>query len=77
MLNMSVIIPKKDLIHLGIYEGDCRNSSIAEWNSISQQFSYSRSKFGNTFIDFISHIEDCDTCEDGFIPYKLIEPEKG
>jgi len=64
-------VRKKDLVHGEIYLGDCRNASMARWNSDLNIFVYIRSKFGSVFVESIRHPED-DDGHDLFWPYQAL-----
>jgi hypothetical protein len=66
-----IMMSKADLIHGAYYAGHCRNTSIARWNGKTQCFVYWRTKFGNTFPEYIRHAED-EKVYDAFEPtYRL------
>lgn len=63
-------IKKKDLVVGQWYKGpDFRNGDRGKWNGT--QFEYKRTKFGNTFIDYIDHFED-DKGYDVFFPMEAL-----
>ena len=61
-------IPKKDLVVGETYQGECRNTSEAEWTG--DHFVYRRYKWGNTFLEDINHYED-DDGYDVFVPIMI------
>ena len=62
-------IPKSELVEGATYYGGCRNSEYAEWTG--EKFVYKRTKFGNSYNEYINHFED-DDGYDLFIPIKKI-----
>lgn len=68
----NLLIMKKDLKVNKFYYGNCRNSSIAQWNG--KKFTYIRRKFGDSFEEDINHFED-DDGYDLFEPYFEITEE--
>lgn len=67
------IVPKKDLKKNTYYFGKCRNAKVALWNGF--EFVYNRTKFNDTFIESINHLED-DDGYDLFVPLYQVEPEE-
>jgi len=65
------MLRKADLKDGWMYEGSCRNSSVASWNAERQRFYYIRTKFGQRFSEEINHPED-DNGFDLFIPIREI-----
>lgn len=63
-------IPKDQLEVGAYYWGTCRNASIARWNG--EVFLYWRTKFGDKFVEEISHSED-EKVWDVFIPAMKVE----
>lgn len=61
-------IPKDELVSGKTYIGDCRNATEAIWNG--KEFTYMRTKFGNTYPETINHFQD-DDGYDVFVPIKL------
>ena len=66
------IIPKRELIAGAYYRGHCRNADIARWDAATQQFYYTRYKFGDTFVEAIRHPED-DDGYDLFMPRARVD----
>lgn len=66
-------IPKHELQDNVYYTGECRNSSIAKWNKERDTFTYTRYKFGDTFIEEIQHPDDSKGDFDVFFPQKQAE----
>lgn len=67
------MLRKEQLVHGAYYRGHCRNAQIARWNATEQQFAYLRSKFNQTFIEFIRHPVD-ENRYDVFVPIEQAEP---
>jgi len=73
---LAAMIPKDQL------EGGCwyvgfrfRDSYVAEWDGKDQKFITIRYKWGHFSIEVLNHISDeLNTNNDGFIPFKKIEP---
>lgn len=66
------MIPKSEMKE-GWYNGYCRNSHMAYWNSKEQIFYHISYSF-NFYMDKIEHFEDVkDKRQDGFIPIKRVE----
>lgn len=63
------ILPKKDMRHGWWYLGRCRNTPVAVWDGVKQEFVYLRVKFGQIFEERLPHVEDDpDGKYDVFIP---------
>ena len=66
------MIPKSQMKE-GWYNGHCRNSHMAYWNSKEQIFYHISYSF-NFYMDKIEHFEDVkDKRQDGFIPIERVE----
>jgi hypothetical protein len=65
-------LKKSELEHGSYYKGECRNATIARWNSEKQMFYHWRTKFNYTFIETIKHYED-EEHYDVFIALEKIE----
>lgn len=65
-------IEKKELIDGRWYIGQCRNSSLALWDSKLNCFFYIRDKLGGKLLEKINHPEDDDGF-DLFYPLKRLE----
>jgi hypothetical protein len=72
MRSYTAKIAKKDLIDGAYYKGTCRNASEARWSAKDNCFYHWRTKFGDTFIESISHPED-DEVYDVFVVESLLE----
>jgi hypothetical protein len=67
------IIPKDELEHGAYYRGHSRNANVARWDSVSEQFTHWRNKFGSTLVEVILHRSD-ELVYDVFDAYEKIEP---
>ena len=66
------MIPKSEMKE-GWYNGHCRNSHMAYWNSKEQIFYHISYSF-NFYMDKIEHFEDVkEKRQDGFIPIERVE----
>lgn len=65
------MIRKKDLVDGKLYRGTCRNQTEATWHADKNRFTYLRTKFGQTFPEYINHPEDDDGF-DFFCPYSEV-----
>ena len=66
------MIPKSEMKE-GWYNGHCRNSHMAYWNSKEQIFYHISYSF-NLYMDKIEHFEDVkEKRQDGFIPIERVE----
>lgn len=63
------VIPKSELVKGETYQGECRNADRARWDE--DNFLYTRTKFGSTYLEAIHHFED-DDGYDVFVPMKII-----
>ncbi len=72
-----IMIPKKGLKHGCYYAGECRNASVARWDTRSGVFRYNRYKFGFVHVESIKHPEDeLDSHWDCFEPsIEIPEPD--
>jgi hypothetical protein len=64
---MTDLIAKADLEHGAYYRGRCRNATLARWDGNRQQFRHWRTKFGDTYLEYIKHPDD-ETHFDVFRP---------
>lgn len=67
-------LAKKELKDGLYYRGDCRNSDVAVWDAKFEVFWYMRTKFTDTFAEWICHPED-DNGYDLFFAFKECEPK--
>ncbi len=67
-------LAKSELQDGKYYRGECRNAiaDLARWDTNKNEFYYLRSKFGDTFVEAISHPED-EAHYDVFCVYVLVE----
>lgn len=62
-------IPISELKDGAYYAGQCRNARVARWVASEKHFCHWRKKFGNIFIECISHPED-------FSGFDIFVPER-
>ncbi len=67
------MIKKCDLLDGEYYAGECRNTTIARWDSSRGVFVYLRYKFGTSYAESINHPEDDDGA-DLFTPEHICNP---
>lgn len=68
-------IPKADLVHGAYYHGRCRNATVARWDHTLGKFRHWRTKFNNTYLEYIKHPED-DLVYDVFLPTCPLEDDE-
>jgi hypothetical protein len=68
-----IYLKKSELKDKTYYKGECRNASVAMWDSENQCFWYMREKFGAVFKESICHPED-DNGYDLFLPEEETQP---
>ena len=69
------MIAKSELKHGAYYKGECRNASVARWNSDKQEFVNWRLKFGTEFTETICHPDD-DEIYDVFTPFEEVSAQR-
>lgn len=73
---MTDMISKADLEHGAYYEGRCRHATVARWDANAERFRHWRTKFMDTYLEYIRHPEDDQVC-DVFVPrLKIAPPER-
>jgi len=70
------VIPKAGLIDGMLYRGECRNADKAVWRADKNRWEYERTKFGETFTDFVEALEDGQGF-DVFLPIEALNGIRG
>ena len=69
------LLRKSELTHGRYYRGSCRNSECARWHGAGGRFVYVRRKFGQLYLEAISHPADEQRYDVFVVIEEVVVPE--